>query len=91
MLVFPWQTADNDYVAAVSAVEAQKPAHTGFELRVFNTGLRIGKQSAIGLDTWLGHYPSAPLGAMTLRQSANLPANTVNGIATGQHLLSPRC
>lgn len=84
--------ADDDALQQVlRLIEAQKPAHTGFELRVFNTGLRIGKQSAIGLDTWLGHYPSAPLGAMTLRQSANLPAHTVNGIATGQHLLSPRC
>ena len=84
--------ADDDALQQLlRLIAAQKPAHTGFDLRVFNTGLRIGKQSAIGLDTWLGHYPSAPLGVMTLRQSANLSANTVNGIATGQHLLSPRC
>lgn len=84
--------ADDDALQQLlRLIEAQKPAHTGFDLRVFNTGLRIGKQSAIGLDTWLGHYPSAPLGAMTLRQSANLQTQALNGIATGQHLLSQRC
>ncbi|WP_350282062.1 phage tail protein [Nitrosomonas sp.] len=78
-------------------IEAQKPAHTAFQLRVFSPGVRIGRQSSIGLDTWLGNYPEAPLGALSLGQSSTLlPPSTASpptraepqGLRIGQQLLN---
>ena len=78
-------------------IEAQKPAHTAFQLRVFSPGVRIGKQSSIGLDAWLGNYPAAPLGELSLGQSSTLlppstaappTANQLRGLRIGQQLLN---
>jgi len=54
---------------------AQKPAHTEAELRVVRPGLRIGCQSSVGVDTWLGDYPTEALGRMTLGSSARLESS----------------
>lgn len=77
-------------------IEAQKPAHTAFQLRVFSPGVRIGCQSSIGVDTWLGNYPNAPLGELSLGQSSTLlPASSASppraqprGLRIGQQLLN---
>lgn len=53
-------------------IEAQKPAHTACQLRIIGPGLRIGCQSTVGVDTWLGEYPAEPLGGMKLGQSSRL-------------------
>ena len=68
-------------------ITAQKPAHTAFQLCIFNPGVRIAKQSTIGVDTWLGHYPQAPLGDMIIGQSANLAAPP-RGLQIGRQILS---
>ena len=68
-------------------IEAQKPAHTAFQLCLFSPGLRIGKQSSIGIDTWLGHYPKEPLGTLILGQSSGLTAATSPGHKIGRKIL----
>lgn len=79
--VVPDQDAYNTIHAII---EAQKPAHTGFRLCIFAPGLRIGKQSSIGIDTWLGHYPKAPIGGFTLGQAAKLSSLSSPGVKIGQ-------
>ena len=49
-------------------IEAQKPAHTFVEMRFVETGVRIGRQSSLGIDMILGCWPSQPLGAGALGQ-----------------------
>lgn len=60
-------------------IESQKPAHTAYRICLFRPGLRIGKQSSIGIDTWLGNYPGEPLGGMALGQSSGLAPATSSG------------
>jgi phage tail-like protein len=55
-----------------AVITAQKPAHTGFRVCVISPGLRVGQQSSIGIDTWLGHYPDAKGSGFTLGQSSQL-------------------
>ena len=43
------------------ALEAEKPAHTAYELCLVEGRFRIGMQSTIGLDTILGDVPLARL------------------------------
>jgi phage tail-like protein len=74
----------NAYNTIYAIIEAQKPAHTGFRLCIFAPGLRIGKQSSIGIDTWLGHYPTAPIGGFTLGQAAQLSSLSSPGVKIGQ-------
>lgn len=64
-------------------IRAQKPAHTEFRLCLFSPGLRVGKQSSIGVDTWLGHYPKAPIGDFTLSQAGQLGSLSSAGMTLG--------
>ena len=56
-------------------IDAQKPAHTQYAIRVVHPGLRIGCQSTIGVDALIGPYPSASLGELKLAQSGQLAAS----------------
>jgi len=76
------------YQMITELITSQKPAHTEFQLCVFSPGLRIGKQSSIGIDTWLGHYPREPVGSLTLGQSSELVAPASSGLSIGQELLN---
>ena len=93
-VVLPSHVIENEeqHAQISSLIEAQKPAHTAFQLCIFNPGVRIARQSTIGVDTWLGHYPEAPLGDMHLGQSSTLSNPTSNGggkgIKIGQQLLN---
>lgn len=53
-------------------IHAQKPAHTHFQICVIDQGIRIGAQSAIGIDTWLGYQRKTVLGDISLGQSSEL-------------------
>lgn len=44
------------------AIEAQKPAHTSYELELVEPRFLIGQQSTIGLDTFLGSLPEMRVG-----------------------------
>jgi phage tail-like protein len=67
-IVLPAYTLDTDDEEHTlrRLIEAQKPAHTGFELRTFNPGIRIGCQSTIGVDMQIAPYPQEPIGEITL-------------------------
>jgi phage tail-like protein len=68
---------DADALATLQRlIEAQKPAHTQYQLQVVEPGLRIGCQSSVGIDTLIGTYPAAPLGDMGLAQSSHLVSPT---------------
>jgi phage tail-like protein len=47
-----------DEVRAI--VEREKPAHTLYELCVIESGLRVGYQASLGIDTLLGGGPAEP-------------------------------
>ena len=68
-------------------IDAQKPAHTAYQICVFHQGIRIGKQSSIGVDMWLGHYPTEVLGGMKLGQSSQLQTVGSVGLKIGNQLL----
>ena len=82
--VVPDQAA---YDTILAIINAQKPAHTGFRVCLFAPGLRIGKQSSIGVDTWLGHYPKASVGQFTLGQAAQLSSLSSPGVRIDQSVL----
>ena len=68
---------DADALATLQRlIEAQKPAHTQYQLQVVEPGLRMGCQSSVGIDTLIGTYPVAPLGDVGLAQSSQLVSPT---------------
>ena len=65
-VVLPSQVAGSEQALATlhQLIETQKPAHTRYQLRIVEPGVRIGCQSTIGVDMLIGPYPSAPLPGM---------------------------
>ena len=47
-------------------IDAQKPAHTRYQIRPVSPGIVIGCQSTIGVDMLLGSPPPRPLGLLAL-------------------------
>jgi phage tail-like protein len=43
------------------AIEAEKPAHTDYELALLTPGVSVGRQSTVGVDTVIGSVPRARL------------------------------
>lgn len=76
-VVLPGMMADSAAALATlhRLIEAQKPAHTRYELRLVEPGVRIGCQSTIGVDMLVGPYPTAALGEIKLSGSSQLQAN----------------
>jgi phage tail-like protein len=54
------RTADHEQLVR-RAIDAEKPAHTSYELCLVEPRLRVGVQSTVGLDTVVGAYPRARL------------------------------
>jgi phage tail-like protein len=52
------------------AIEAEKPAHTAYQLALINPGIRLGGQATIGLDTIIGGLPRASLACRHDSESA---------------------
>lgn len=67
-LVLP-AAAAGDRTRLKRLVEAQKPAHTRCDLRLIEPGIRIARQSSIGVDTLLGGPDMQPLDAGRLAQT----------------------
>ncbi len=65
-------TDDEARTALHHLIEAQKPAHTDYRLRIVRPGLRIACQSTIGVDTLIGAPATGPLGEVGLGQGALL-------------------
>ncbi len=74
-VVLPDQAAPDDEALETlhRLIDAQKPAHTQYDIRIVHPGVRIGCQSTIGVDALIGPYPSAALGELRLAQSGQLP------------------
>ncbi len=74
LVVLPASAApDADAEASLRAlVEAEKPAHTQFDLLLARPGVRVGCQSTVGVDALLGTPPSVGLGALALDEDAVL-------------------
>ena len=53
-------------------IEAQKPAHTRYQIRLVAPGIAIGCQSTIGVDMLLGSAPPSPLGDLSLAPGSYL-------------------
>lgn len=57
-------------------IEAQKPAHTRYQIRLVAPGIAIGCQSTIGVDMLLGSAPPSPLGDLSLTPGSYLGPDT---------------
>jgi phage tail-like protein len=63
---------DNAQLTLMRMIDAQKPAHTFYDVLSYTPGIRIGCQSMIGVDTLIGDYPAGTLGSLRLGQSSQL-------------------
>jgi phage tail-like protein len=57
-------------------IDEQKPAHTRYQLLLVRPGIRIGCQSAIGIDTIIGTQASQPIGEVVLDLDSLIAAET---------------
>lgn len=57
----PWVRTATDERMVRRAIEAEKPAHTAYELALLTPGITLGRQSTVGLDTVVGAIPKARL------------------------------
>jgi phage tail-like protein len=72
----------------INLLEAEKPAHTQYEIRYVTPRLRIGFQSMIGLDSVVGRYPSGVTVGQKLGQDSVLSGSLRQGgpsFATGRN------
>lgn len=56
-----WVRSADDERMLRRAIDAEKPAHTAYELRLVPSRFRVGVQSTVGVDTILGDRPRARL------------------------------
>jgi hypothetical protein len=56
-----WVRTADDETLIRRALDAEKPAHTSYDLCLIEPRFRVGQQSTIGLDTIVGGYPVARL------------------------------
>lgn len=56
-----WVRSAGDERMLRRAIEAEKPAHTTYDLCLVEPRLRVGLQSTVGIDTLIGPYPQARL------------------------------
>jgi phage tail-like protein len=81
-----YRAQDAAMVAEVRRViEAEKPAHTGYDLCLVRPDMRVGFQATVGLDTIVGGPPEPlRLGQSLLGQSATLPMPIGGAARIGQ-------
>ena len=77
-VILPRQVAqeDQEIDLLMQLINAQRPAHTQFQLQFIDTGIRIGCQSTIGVDTLLGRIEEGALGTLRLGQNSQLPTTS---------------
>lgn len=56
-----WLGSKDDERCLRRAIEAEKPAHSAYDLCLVEPRLRVGVQSTVGIDTIIGAIPSARL------------------------------
>lgn len=57
-----WVGSDEDEAMLRRAIDAEKPAHTQYDLCLVEARLQVGVQSTVGLDSILGDYTELRLG-----------------------------
>ena len=79
-----WVQSVEDERKVRRAIEAEKPAHTAFDLCLVEPRLRVGLQSTIGLDTVIGAIPVARLPCRHIEEdrAPSLPPRHVLGFDT---------
>ena len=65
-----WVRSEADERMIRRALDAEKPAHTQYELCLIEPRFRLGAQSTIGLDTVIGAAPSLRLGCASCSSDA---------------------
>ncbi len=73
----PWVRTAADERMLRRAIEAEKPAHTAYQLALITPGIRVGHQSTIGLDTVIGDIPRARLACR--HDTASAPSRPPQG------------
>lgn len=58
-----WVVTDDAEALVRKALDEEKPAHTQYELCLFESKFQIGMQSTLGFDTVIGDLPTIHLGA----------------------------
>ena len=81
-----YRAEDAGLVAEVRRViEAEKPAHTGYDLCLVRPDLRVGFQATVGVDTIVGGPPEPlRLGEALLGLRATLPPPIGGAARVGQ-------
>jgi hypothetical protein len=57
-----WIRSADDESKLRRAIDAEKPAHTVYDLCLVEPRFRVGVQSTVGIDTVIGGFPRARLG-----------------------------
>lgn len=65
-----WVRSASDESMLRRALDAEKPAHTEYELRLVGARLRVEVQSTVGIDTIVGGIPAARLACAAVAQTA---------------------
>jgi hypothetical protein len=81
-----YRAEDPNLVAEVRRViEAEKPAHTGYDLCLVRPDMRVGFQATVGVDTIVGGPPEPMrLGEALLGSRATLPPPLGGAVRVGQ-------
>jgi len=66
-------------MAVRSIIDAEKPAHTEYSIRKVHPRMRVGLQSTIGVDSYIGVYPIAVLSSEEMPMVSRLGIDCVLG------------
>ena len=70
-----WVRTDEDERMLRRAIDAEKPAHTSYDLRLIEPRFRVGVQSTVGIDTIVGGCPAARVGGTATSAPGRPPRN----------------
>nr|WP_298248522.1 phage tail protein [uncultured Halomonas sp.] len=70
--------SDDDRAVLERLITASVPAHTRYQLRLIEPGIRIGSQSTIGVDTILGSVGGGALGSGRLGKTMSTGAAVID-------------
>jgi phage tail-like protein len=74
VLPAPWIRTEAEARMIRRAIDAQRPAHTAYELDLVHPAMRVGVQSTLGLDTIVGELPVLRLSCSGERPAEATPA-----------------
>jgi len=77
-----WVQTEDDERMFRRAIEAEKPAHTSYELNLVAARFRVGIQSTVGIDTIVGGQPCARVGGICTTAAPGQPPRNRLGYDT---------